>query len=136
MGRTLRKTSWTYLETIFQRASNGTGPIQNKKSKIIENIFWKKSRTIFDRKKHAKHDDFQHFSRFQEISRICIEIPIEKIQIPENFEKKIQKMFSLILKFLFRMGPVPLEARWKSVSEYVHEVFRNVHGICVLWNRV
>ena len=27
------------------------------------------------------------------------------------------------------MGPVPLEARWKSVSKYVHEVFRNVRAI-------
>ena len=101
MGRTLRKTSWTYLETIFQRASNGTGPIRNKNFKISENCFENLSRTIFDRKKHAKHDNFQHFSRFQEISRFCIEIPIEKIQIPENFEKNFPKMFSIILKFLF-----------------------------------
>ena len=93
MGRTLRKTSWTYLETIFQRASNGTGPIQNKNFKMIETFSGKFSRTIFDRKKHAKHDDFQHFSRFQEISRICIEIPIEKIQIPENSKKYFQKCF-------------------------------------------
>jgi hypothetical protein len=41
MGRTLRKTSWTYLETIFHGASNGTGPIQNKNFKMIENIFGK-----------------------------------------------------------------------------------------------
>ena len=101
MARALRKTSWEYLEVIFQDEDNGEDQSQNKNVKIIENIFEKFSQDFSDEKIIKNMMNFNISQHFRKISRICIEIPIEKIQIPENVEKIFPKMFSIILKFLF-----------------------------------
>ena len=106
MACTLRKTSWTYLETLFQRASNGTGPIQNKNFKMIENIFWK---------------------IFSKISGIWIFSIGISMQILDIFLKS-REMLKIIMFFMIFWSKIVRE-------KFSKNVFDHFWNFCFEWGR-